>query len=266
MRVALGFALLAALLFACQPAPDERPATAARDAVAMPAAQIRFHPAPGLSELGPEASAVVSRHREQAKGVVVPAYTRVVPDELTVLNDTAHEVQTIARVRFYPRSDGGWTDTVWTRETNLFSNLLRATHEDYGLPVVSRQGAWLRVHYAYAADGTPRAGWVRLADGKTAYHDWDQQMFDFSTSLAQPETTEFYSAPNGAQVQMDLPSSHTLQVLRVAGDWIQVQLMQPDTSACTGDETLTVRRRDTVWVRRYNTQGLRQLQSAFAGC
>ena len=128
------------------------------------------------------------------------------------------------------------------------------------------RGRWLRVHYAFAEDGSPRSGWVHLVPGKSVYHDRDRQLLEFSTTLTDPANTAFFSAPNGQPVAMDLRPSYTLAVLRVEQDWIQVVLMRPDTSACTGNENYRVTRRDTVWVRRHAASGKRQLTSAIAGC
>lgn len=264
-------AVLLATLAACEPPAREpvRGADAAGQADSAGAravvAQSRFHIAHPLYELR-DSSARVERLREHAQGVVVPTYGGAVPHELNVVNDTAYEIQTVARVRFYPRSDGGWTDTTWTREPELYTELVRATQDDYGLPVTQVRGRWLRVLYAFAEDGSPRTGWVRLVPGRSVYHDRDQQLLEFSASLADPANTEFFDAPGGEPVAVDLRPTHTVRVLSIDGDWIQVALARPDTSACTGNENLQVRQRDTVWVRRYDERGRRQITSAVAGC
>jgi hypothetical protein len=262
---------MACILFAtspgCEPAPEPRPDVAPASppsAVSIP--QSRLQPARYLHELPDTARIRAETAQEHALGVVVPVYGERAPRELAIANDTAYEVQTIARLRFFPSPDGGWTDTLFVREPGLFHQMVRATHEDYGLPVVARRGEWLRVHYAFAANGTPRSGWVRLADGQTVYHAVDEQMFKFSTSLADENDTEFFARPGGQRVQVDLRPTHMLEVLRIEGEWIQVALLRPDTTPCTGDPQLEVRRADTVWVRRYNAQGKRQLHSAVAGC
>lgn len=269
MPTRLGVAALwLAMIAGCEPPRESVPPPAAGEAPATApqvVAQTRYTIARPLHELTDSADRV-DRYREQAIGVVVPVYGEAAPQELSVVNDTAYEIQTIARVRFYPSADGGWTDTLWTKEPNLYGGLIRATHDDYGLPVVGIRGRWLRVHYAYSEDGSPREGWVRLVPGKSVYHDRDRQMFEFSASLVDPAETEFFGSPRGERVRVDPGSSHTLQVVRIDGDWIQIVLAQPDTSACTGDEDRKVTRRDTVWVRRFNMQGKRQLTSAIAGC
>ena len=260
--------VLCATLSACEPSPEPRPSAAPSESqtAAMPVAQARLHPAKYLHELADISRARAEVARDHAMGVIVPVYGERAPRDLTVTNDTAYEVQTVARVRFYPQPDGGWTDTLFAREPGLFHQLVRATHEDYGLPVVARNGEWLQVDYAFGADGSPRRGWVRLAEGQTIYHDVDAQLLEFSTSLADAEQTEFFAQPNGQRVQVDLRPTHMLEVIRIAGDWIQVALLRPDTTPCTGDPQLEVRGSDTVWVRRYNAQGRRQLHSAVAGC
>jgi hypothetical protein len=107
---------------------------------------------------------------------------------------------------------------------------------------------------------------VQLVPGKSVYHDRNRQMFEFSTDLVNPQETELHTSPRSRPIGVDMGNSHTLRVLRIQGDWVQVVIMQPDTSACTGDEDLRVTRRDTVWVRKFNAQGKRQLTSAIAGC
>ena len=259
--------LLLATLSACEPAPEAEPAAApSSQPTAAPVAQARFHSARPLHELPDSARERAEVAREHAIGIVTPVYGDSAPRELTVLNDTSHEVQTIARLRFYPQPDGGWTDTLWSREAGLFQELMRATHDDYGLPVVARTGNWLRVQYGFGADGAGRAGWIREAAGQTVYHDRDRQMFEYSTDLADVERTSFFARPGGQRVQVDLRPSHMLEVLRIDGDWIQVALLRPDTTPCTGDPQLKVQRSDTVWVNRFNAQGKRQLHSAVAGC
>jgi hypothetical protein len=262
-------AVLLATLAACEPPPPPLQRVEAEKPEVEPlpqvSGQIRYHIARPLYELTDSADRA-ERFREQAIGVVVPTYGEAAPQELSVVNDTAYEIQTIARLRFYPRDDGGWTDTLWTREPGLYGGLIRATHEDYGLPVTEVRGRWLRVHYAFAADGSPRSGWVQLVPGKSVYHDRNRQMFEFSTDLVNPQETELHAGPGSRPIGVDMGNSHTLRVLRIQGDWVQVVIMQPDTSACTGDEDTRVTRRDTVWVRKFNAQGKRQLTSAIAGC
>jgi len=265
-------AVLGVVLTACEPSPrapaqgalSEGTAETARAAPAA-LAQGRFHIARPLYELT-DSLQRVNRLRERAKGVVVPAFGEGVPQELNVLNDTVYEIQTVARVRFYPSEAGGWSDTIWTRAPDLYAQLLRATHEDYGLPVTAVHGRWLRVDYAYAADGSPRAGWVYLAPGRAMYHDRDAQLREFSTTLANPDSAELVLTPGGRPLRVDMSAGYTLRVLRIEDEWIQVLLMRPDTSACTGNEGLRVTRRDTVWVRRFDARGMRQLTSAVAGC
>lgn len=267
MRAAAFLFVLVATLSGCEPAPDSpQPPPEQTPPTAVPVAQTRLHPATALHEMPDSSRAKAILHQERALGIVVPIYGDSAPRELAVLNDTAGEVQTIARLRFYPRPDGGWTDTIWTRDTGTFHELMRATHEDYGLAVVARNNEWLRVIYGFAADGSPRQGWVRLAAGQTVYHDRDAQMFEFSTSLANAEDTDFFATPGGQRVRIDLRPSHMLEVLRIDGDWIQVALLRPDTTPCTGDPQLEVQRGDTVWLRRHDANGKRQLHSAVAGC
>lgn len=272
MNARAALAVLCITLPACeQPAgePAQRAAAAGgSDSTPAPAAavaQTRFHIARPLYELTDSAGRV-ERLREQAKGIVVSTYAERVPQDLNVVNDTIYEIQTVARVRFYPTDDGGWTDTIWTRDAGLYTDLMRATHEDYGLPVTAMHGRWLRVDYAYAADGSPRSGWVYHAPGKSVYHDRDAQMREFSTTLANPDSAELFLVPGGRPLRVDMSAGHTLRVLQIEDDWIQVLLMRPDTSACTGNEGLRVARRDTVWVRRFDAHGKRQLTSAVAGC
>ncbi len=271
MRCAAAAALFCAMLAACEPPPRQplrgegsRPQAEVARAPQV-TAQTRFHMAQPLAEMKDSAERV-ARLREQARGVVVPTYGQVTPQELNVVNDTVYEIRTIARVRFYPLPAGGWTDTTWTSEPGLYTELVRATHDDYGLLVTERRGRWLRVYFGFAGDGSPRSGWVNLVPGKSVYHDFDQQLVEFSTSLTDPANTQFFAAPGGQPVAVDLRPSYTLAVLDVTPEWIQVVLMRPDTSACTGNENHRVARRDTVWVRRFSPGGKRQLTSAIAGC
>jgi hypothetical protein len=168
MRAPAFLWLAYASLTACEPAREE-PAGSPPSAAAVPAAQMRFYPAKPLSELREPALSIVDSSRARAVGIAYTSFEASAPNELTILNDTAHEVQTSARLRFYPIPNGGWSDTLWVRQPKLYSQLERASLDDYGLQVASVHGSWLRVIYAYDSAGAAQLGWVRVAPGHVMY-------------------------------------------------------------------------------------------------
>lgn len=257
---------LSILSLACQPKPESSPERARAQPTAAPVARIRFYPASHLVDLADSIQQKIERVQARGIGTVVPDHIKDPPSELVVSNDTAGEVQTAARVRFYAQPDGGWSDTTWAREPNLHGQLIRATHEDYGLPVLSRHADWLRVAYAFTKLGEPKLGWVKLSPPRTQFHESDKQMLEFSNSLTDPMSTTFYRAPNGQPVKLPLAPSHFIEVLRINGNWIQINVVRPDTSSCTGTIGAKVQHSDTVWIARYNSEGLRQISTAVAGC
>jgi hypothetical protein len=208
----------------------------------------------------------VELNKARASGIVYTEFQGSFPGELTILNDTAHEVQTIARVRFYNLADGGFTDTVWVRRPGWFSELERATHEHYGLQTAAVRGAWARVNFAYDSAGVAQQGWARIEPPRVNYASYDSLMKSVSSSFADPEAVRFFNRPAGDSLKISIAPSYSLMVLQTQGNWIRVALTVPDTTVCVGDPKAQVQRRDTAWVPRINASGRRQIISAVAGC
>lgn len=267
MRITAVVSLMCATLCGCEPAPD-KPPEAPPATTAAPVAQSRFYPARlAWEQEDPAVTDSVLFTSARAIGIVYPAFAGNLPGELSVVNDTARELQTIARLRFYAAPDGGHVDTLWVRDRHLYAaGLERASHEDYGFAAVARHGSWARVVFAYDTAGTPRQGWVRIEPPRVVYADYDSLMLKLSTHFNDPAAARFYDRPNGRRLNLDLKPSHAVRVLGFQGDWIQVMIAVPDTSACTGDPDARIVRRDTAWVPRLNINKTRQIFAATAGC
>lgn len=257
--------LLCIALSACEP-PPEPAARVPNTPATTPVAQTRFYPTRYFADLPPAAIDVVELSKARASGIVYTEFEGSTPTELTILNDTAHEVQTIARLRFYNMPDGGFSDTLWVRRAGLFSELERASHEHYGLQAATLQGAWARINFAYDSAGRPQQGWVRVDPPRVNYAGYDSLMMSVSSRFADPAGVRFFNRPAGDLLQISIAPSYSLAVLQVQGEWIRVALAVPDTTECVGDPKARVQRRDTVWVPRINASGRRQIISAVAGC
>lgn len=266
MRGAAVVSLMCATLSACEPASETRSAN--NPPTAAPVAQSRFYAARPLWNLqDPAVLDSIERQKARAIGIVYPAFAGELPAEIAVVNDTAHEVQTVARVRFFRSPEGGWTDSLFVRDPALFAvGLERATHEDYGLPVVTRQREWARVIFAFDSTGASRQGWVRIESGRTLFQAEDSALLSFSTHFGANEPEAFFDRPAGNRVAVSTSPSANVQVLEVQSDWIRIALTIPDTAECGGDPTAKVLRRDTVWIRRLAANGRRQIVAAVAGC
>ena len=267
MRHAAVVSLMCATLCACEPAPEARPVTQ-DSAVAMPVAQARFHAARLITDLqDPAIADRIEETKARSVGIVYPAITGNLPGELAVVNDTSHEVQTVARLRWYLAPEGGWSDTLWVRDARLYgASLERATHDDYGMAAMARRGEWAQVVFAFDSVGTAQRGWVRIVPERVLYADYDSLLLNLSTQFNDPAAVTFFDKPAGQRINMALPASHSVSVIGFQGEWIQVALASPDTSACTGDPEARIQRRDTVWVPRLNTNKRRQIFAATAGC
>jgi hypothetical protein len=257
--------LLCATLCACEPAPEPA-ARVANSPAPAPVAQTRFYPTQHFADLPAATIDAIELNKARAAGIVYTEFEGSIPAELTILNDTAHEVQTIARLRFYGMTDGGFTDTLWVRRPGWFSEIERATQEHYGLQAATLHGAWARVNFAYDSAGRPQQGWVRIEPPRVNYASYDSLMMSVSSSFADPAAVRFFDRPAGDSLKISLAPSYSLAVLQTRGDWIRVALTMPDTTECVGDPKARVQRRDTVWVPRINASGQRQIISAVAGC
>ena len=169
MRAAAVVSLMCATLSACEPAPETQPAD--NPPAATPVAQSRFYPARPIRHLdNPAVLDSIERQQAGAVGIVYAANADSFPIEITVVNDTSYEVQTIARLRFFESPQGGWTDSLFVRDANLFAaGSAHATKEDYGFPVTARHRDWARIIFGFDSTGASRQGWVRIEPGKTLY-------------------------------------------------------------------------------------------------
>ena len=264
-RAAAVVSLLCATLSACEPAPEPRPASAP---VATPVAESRFYPARVIWELtDPAVTDSVMLSKAWIAGIVFPAMAGNLPGEISIVNDTAHEVQTIARQRWYAAPEGGYGDTLWVRDRRLYAAPLeRATHEDYGFAATARHGTWAHVVFAYDSSGIVQRGWVRIEPPRVMYADYDSLLLNVSTQFSNDAAVTFFDRPGGRRVAVNLEPSHAVRVIGFDRDWIKVMLTAPDTSACTGNPDAKIIRRDTLWVPRLNTNKDRQLYAATAGC
>src|SRR5688572_5444443 len=145
--------------YSCQPASESpEHSIDTTSATAAPVAQSRLFSAHSTADLAQYVIQRIDLQKAKAAGIVYAEFEGSAPAELTILNDTSHEVQTSARLRFYGLPDGGMTDTLWVRRPDLFGDLERATHEHYGLQATARHGEWARVNYAYDRDGVAEEG------------------------------------------------------------------------------------------------------------
>ena len=266
MRLRQVVPVLCATLPACEPPPETLPDTPGMTPAPAMVVESRFNPVQPLSNLPDTALAAAELTKARAVGIVYSTFQGTLPGELTVLNDTAREVQTVARLRFYPVPEGGHTDTLWARRAGLFGETARASHDDYGLQAASTHGKWVRVNYAYDSTGVAQQGWVRIEPNRTIYVDYDALMRQYITQFADVDATRFYTEPDGRRVRVNLSPSYSVRVLETNPEWIRVALTMPDTTACTGNPGARVLRRDTVWVPRVNEEGRRQIAVATAGC
>jgi hypothetical protein len=197
------------------------------------------------------------------------------PAELIIRSDSNERATIVSYVNFVNMPDGGWRTVHAGRDSAVFGDLERAGHEDYGLPGQQINERWARVVYGYNRAGEERSGWIRLHTDTVKYTAYDAQLFEFDTRFTNPDSVEFFDAPNGNPVPFPLTrrdatgesaDDYTVRVLRVQDGWYHVRVAVPDTAPCTGDEQAKVTRRADLWVTRTNRSGRRQMWAAVAGC
>jgi hypothetical protein len=220
----------------------------------------------------------ITRARGDDRGVVYsPAgsWSGNHPPDLIIRSDSSVTAPMVSYVKYESMSDGGWRSVHAANQPQLFADLERAGHEEYGLPGERLSERWARVIYAYTRTGQEQTGWVQLKPDTLVFTAYDEQLFDFDVHFAHPDSVEFFDRPQGNRVPFSLTTTdsvtgenpdYTLRVLELRDDWIRVAVSVPDTAACGGDENAKVTRRADVWVMRVNRRGQRQLWAAVAGC
>lgn len=215
------------------------------------------------------AAAAIAAASADDRGVLIPVITNApigLPRNLEISSEPDAAANVVAYVDFFAVPDGGWSDTLRSVTPNLFGQLTRAGHEDYGLPFDSVSGQWARVIYGYTAGGREHKGWVQLKQDSVGVITYDQMMMQYQSWFADPGSVTLYDQPNGTPVNFPLDQGYSMQVVNLSGPWIGVRLTVPDTTACSGDESAPVRARALLWVRRVNNNPQGQIWSAVAGC
>ena len=287
LRVALVHALVIAA--ACEPRPEPSSGSsadtiAARDTtppVVVTADSILpgFFAVAPLADLNELETGAIQRARGDDLGVVyVPGTAFRAGDaaELIIRADSNGRAPIVSYINFVNMPDGGWHTVHAANTPALFGELERAGHEDYGLPGQKMSERWARVVYAYDRAGKEQTGWIRLHTDTVKYMAYDAQLVEFDAHFTQPDSVQFFDAPNGSPVPFALirrdaqtresADDYTVRVLRVQDGWYHVRVAVPDTSPCTGDEKAKVARRADLWVARTNRSGRRQMWAAVAGC
>jgi hypothetical protein len=257
--------VVAALVTAC-----DRQAAPEQARVAHKPPRDSMHVMYPFATVDSTAAAAIAAATSDDQGVVIPIITSApigFPRNLEVSSEPDSTASIVAYVDFFANPDGGWTDTLRAVTPNLFGQLTRAGHEDYGLPYDSLVGAWARVIYGYTADGREHKGWVQLKKDSVGVITYDQLMMQYQTWFADPASVVLYDQPNGKPVNLPLEhGSYSLRVVSVSPEWIGVQIVVPDTTECSGNPAAPVRGRALLFLRRESSNPQKQLWSAVAGC
>jgi hypothetical protein len=256
---------VAALVAAC-----DRQATPEEAKVAHKPARDSMHVLYPFATVDSTAAAAIAAATADDRGVVIPIITAApigLPRNLEVSSDPDSTANVIAYVDFYARPDGGWSDSLRSVTPNLFGQLTRAGHEDYGLPFDSLFGAWARVTYGYTADGREHKGWVHLKKDSVGVVTYDQIMMQYQSWFADPASVVLYDQPNGRVVPpFPFELGYSMRVVSVTPEWIGVHLVVPDTTECSGNPSAPVRGRALLYLRRESSNPQKQIWSAVAGC
>jgi hypothetical protein len=216
------------------------------------------------------AAAAIAAATSDDRGVVIPITAAApvgLPRNLEVSADPDSTANVIAYVDFYAMPDGGWSDSLRSVTPNLFGQLTRAGHEDYGLPFDSLFGAWARVTYGYSAEGREHKGWVHLKKDSVGVVTYDQIMMQYQSWFADPASVTLYDQPNGRAVPpFPFELGYSMRVVSATPEWIGVHLVVPDTTECSGNPSAPVRGRALLYLRRESSNPQKQIWSAVAGC
>src|SRR5688572_8415896 len=176
--------LLLGVVAAC-----ERSQTAEEVQPAAKPARDSMHVLYPFATVDSSAAAAIAAATSDDRGVVIPIITQApigVPRNLEVSSEPDAAANVVAYVDFYPMAEGGWRDTLRAVTPNLFGQLTRAGHEDYGVPFDSVAGTWARVIYGYTADGREHKGWVQLKQDSVGVLTYDQLMMQYQSWFADP--------------------------------------------------------------------------------
>lgn len=257
--------VLACALGACEGAGDGEQAR-----VALKPARDSMHVLYPFATVDSSAAAAIAAATADDRGVVIPVITSApvgFPRNLEISSAPDSTANVVAYVDFFANAEGGWTDTLRALTPNLFGQLTRAGHDDYGLPFDSVAGSWAQVIYGYTADGREHKGWIHLKQDSVGLITYDQMMMQYQSWFADPGSVTLYDRPGGTVVPpFPFELGYSMQVVSVSPEWIQVKLVVPDTTECSGDPKATVRGRALLWLKRESNNPQRQIWSAVAGC
>lgn len=216
------FWILVLLLSACA----DRPPEAGQTTTPPPPERSTMHAVLPFADLDSAAGAAIAAVMADDRGIVYPvsgAPPTGTPGGLVIRQDRNAGAQIVAYLDFHSGSDGGWTDTLRATVPDLYGQLARAGHEDYGLAADSVHDGWARVIYGYLLSGEEQRGWVRLKRDSVQLATYDSLMMQYSSWFANPAAVTFYQQPNGPTTTFSLDPSYAMSVQAVLGPWIRVQ-------------------------------------------
>lgn len=228
-----------------------------------------MHAVQPFADLDSAAGAAIATAMADDRGIVFPVMAAPptgTPPGMVLREDGDEEAPIVAYLDFQARPEGGWSDAMRAVKPDLYGQLTRVSHDDYGMPADSVRAGWARVIYGYTRAGEEQRAWVRLKRDSVQLATYDSLMTAYPSWFTDPSAVTFYEQPNGPAKTFPLEPSYGLSVQAVLGPWIRVHVTVPDTTECSGDPAAIVERRATLWVPRVNKNKQRQIWSAVAGC
>jgi hypothetical protein len=152
---------------------------------------------------------------------------------------------------------------------SLRPNLVEHGYEESGVPFDSSDasGRWLRGTLGFAADGSPRTGWIDSSQPGVGVIRWAQHLADRPIFFPRPDGAAFFATADSAtpvRAPRGGEDSYAIHPVETRGPWMRVRLVTPSDN-CAESESAQHRTR-TVWIRYLDDRGRPNVWYYTRGC
>lgn len=222
---------------------------------AMPAAQsawriVDWEPYAGVDP-GDLGVGVVFLRRAEDKGASAGT------DTLLLRSMPDGRAAPVGAVLFTVSPANGVTSYAIAAPDSLRPNLVEYGYEESGVPFDSLDAAsrWARGILGFAADGTPRTGWIDTGLTGVGLVRWAQQLTGRPIYFPTPEKAAFFATPDSSR-PLRVPAggndAYAIHPLEARGPWLRARVAEPSDDC---DPDARPRRTRTVWIRYLDERG-----------
>ena len=165
-------------------------------------------------------------------------------------------------------NDVGVTSYALAAPDSLRPNLAEYGYEESGVPFDSTDssGQWVRGIAGFAADSSPRIGWIDSRQRGVGLVRWTEQLIDRPIFFARPDVAALFATADSTSPLPKPPTDsdkYDMKSVEVRGPWMRVQIATPSLNCEPDSAPQKIR---TGWIRYLDPRGRPNVWYYTRGC